>query len=36
VPMPATRAVYACAKLSDGKRQRASQDATIKTEAVRT
>ena len=36
VPMPATRAVYACAKMADEKRQRANQNATLKTETVRT
>ena len=33
VPMPATRAVYACAKMSDEKRQRVRQDASKRSEA---
>ena len=36
VPMPATRAVYACAKMADEKRQRVMQDAKLKTQAVQT
>jgi 2-dehydropantoate 2-reductase len=34
VPMPATRAVYACAKMADEKRQRVMQDSKLKTQAV--
>ena len=34
VPMPATRAVYACAKMADEKRGRAMQDSKRKTPAV--
>jgi 2-dehydropantoate 2-reductase len=34
VPMPATRAVYACAKMSDEKRQRAIQDSKLKTQTM--
>ena len=34
VPMPATRAVYACAKMADEKRRRAMQDSKRKTPAV--
>jgi 2-dehydropantoate 2-reductase len=36
VPMPATRAVYACAKLADEKRLRIVQDLKLKTQAVQT
>ncbi len=36
VPMPATRAVYACAKLADEKRQRALRAATLKSQTVQT
>jgi len=34
VPMPATRAVYACAKLADEKRQGVTPDSKLKTRAV--
>ena len=34
VPMPATRAVYACAKMADEKRGRAMRDSKLKTPAV--
>jgi len=36
VAMPATRAVYACAKMADEKRQRVIQDSKAKTQAVHT
>jgi 2-dehydropantoate 2-reductase len=32
VPMPATRAVYACAKMADEKRQRVMQESKLKTQ----
>jgi len=32
--MPATRAVYACAKMADEKRGRAMRDSKLKTPAV--
>jgi 2-dehydropantoate 2-reductase len=34
VPMPATRAVYACAKMLDEKRQRVTQDSQLKTQTM--
>jgi 2-dehydropantoate 2-reductase len=34
VPMPATRAVYACAKLADEKRPRVLQGSKLTTQAV--
>jgi len=36
VPMPATRAVYACAKMLDEKEQRARQSSKINTQTMRT
>jgi 2-dehydropantoate 2-reductase len=36
VPMPATRAVYACAKMLDDKRPRVTQDAKLKTQTMQT
>ena len=36
VTMPATRAVYACAKMADENRQRVMQDSKLKTQAVQT
>src|SRR5262245_51744724 len=36
VPTPATRAVYACAKMADEKRQRVVQASQVKTQAVET
>jgi 2-dehydropantoate 2-reductase len=36
VAMPATRAVYACAKMADEKRQRVVQDSKLKIQAVQT
>ena len=34
VPMPATRAVYACAKMADEKRRRVREDSNLKTQPV--
>jgi 2-dehydropantoate 2-reductase len=36
VPMPATRAVYACAKMADEKRQRTTNDPTPRNDVART